>query len=53
MCIKCHRALVKDVDVIVHYTAKNHNDNLLLDPSPFIQSNIVRAAGSGRRLRPG
>ncbi|KAF0413156.1 dTDP-glucose 4,6-dehydratase [Pediococcus acidilactici] len=33
--------LVKDVDAVVHYAAESHNDNSLIDPSPFIQTNIV------------
>ena len=34
-------SLVKDADAIVHYAAESHNDNSLLDPTPFIQTNIV------------
>lgn len=33
--------LVKDSDAVVHYAAESHNDNSLIDPSPFIQTNIV------------
>ncbi|AOW75278.1 dTDP-glucose 4,6-dehydratase [Pediococcus acidilactici] len=33
--------LVKDTDAVVHYAAESHNDNSLIDPSPFIQTNIV------------
>ncbi|WP_412988378.1 dTDP-glucose 4,6-dehydratase [Pediococcus siamensis] len=33
--------LVKDADAVVHYAAESHNDNSLIDPSPFIQTNIV------------
>lgn len=33
--------LVQKADAIVHYAAESHNDNSLLDPSPFIQTNIV------------
>ena len=33
--------LVQDTDAVVHYAAESHNDNSLVDPSPFIQSNIV------------
>ncbi len=33
--------LVKDADVVVNFAAESHNDNSLLDPSPFIRSNIV------------
>ena len=33
--------LVKNADAVVHYAAESHNDNSLIDPSPFIQTNIV------------
>ena len=33
--------LVKDADVVVHFAAESHNDNSLLDPSPFIRTNLV------------
>ena len=33
--------LVADADVVVHFAAESHNDNSLLDPSPFIQTNLV------------
>lgn len=33
--------LVKDADAVVHYAAESHNDNSLIDPSPFIQTNII------------
>ncbi|ERI06238.1 dTDP-glucose 4,6-dehydratase [Atopobium sp. oral taxon 810] len=33
--------LVADCDAIVHYAAESHNDNSILDPSPFIQTNVV------------
>lgn len=33
--------LVATADAVVHYAAESHNDNSLLDPSPFIQTNIV------------
>ncbi|MCL3776990.1 MULTISPECIES: dTDP-glucose 4,6-dehydratase [unclassified Actinomyces] len=33
--------LVQDADVVVHFAAESHNDNSLLDPSPFIQTNLV------------
>ncbi|ATU71229.1 dTDP-glucose 4,6-dehydratase [Levilactobacillus brevis] len=33
--------LVQKADAVVHYAAESHNDNSLLDPSPFIQTNIV------------
>jgi dTDP-glucose 4,6-dehydratase len=32
--------LVKDADFVVHFAAESHNDNSLLDPEPFIQTNI-------------
>ena len=33
--------LVADTDLVVHFAAESHNDNSLLDPSPFIQTNLV------------
>ena len=33
--------LVQAADAVVHYAAESHNDNSLLDPAPFIQTNIV------------
>ena len=33
--------LVADADVVVHFAAESHNDNSLLDPSPFIRTNLV------------
>ncbi|HJQ05722.1 MAG TPA: dTDP-glucose 4,6-dehydratase [Nocardioides sp.] len=33
--------LVADVDAVVHYAAESHNDNSLVDPSPFIRTNLV------------
>ncbi|MFA9354203.1 dTDP-glucose 4,6-dehydratase [Pediococcus pentosaceus] len=33
--------LVKSADAVVHYAAESHNDNSLIDPSPFIQTNII------------
>ncbi len=33
--------LTGDHDAVVHYAAESHNDNSLLDPSPFIQTNLV------------
>ena len=33
--------LVADHDMIVHYAAESHNDNSIVDPGPFIQTNIV------------
>lgn len=36
--------LVSKTDVVVHYAAESHNDNSLIDPTPFIQTNIVGTA---------
>ncbi len=33
--------LVRRADAVVHYAAESHNDNSLIDPAPFIQTNIV------------
>lgn len=33
--------LVRESDIVVNYAAESHNDNSLLDPSPFIQTNII------------
>lgn len=33
--------LVKNADAVVHYAAESHNDNSLINPSPFIQTNII------------
>ncbi len=33
--------LVDHHDVVVHFAAESHNDNSLLDPSPFIDTNLV------------
>jgi dTDP-glucose 4,6-dehydratase len=33
--------LVADHDVVVHFAAESHNDNSLVDPSPFVQTNVV------------
>lgn len=33
--------LVQKADAVVHYAAESHNDNSLLDPLPFIQTNII------------
>ena len=32
---------VAGADAVVHFAAESHNDNSLLDPSPFIQTNLV------------
>ena len=34
-------SLVATHDIVVHFAAESHNDNSLLDPSPFIQTNLV------------
>ena len=33
--------LIAEHDVVVHFAAESHNDNSLLDPSPFVQTNLV------------
>ncbi|MCL2037471.1 dTDP-glucose 4,6-dehydratase [Candidatus Saccharibacteria bacterium] len=33
--------LVKDADIIVHFAAESHNDNSLMNPRPFLDSNII------------
>jgi dTDP-glucose 4,6-dehydratase len=33
--------LVADCDMVIHFAAESHNDNSLLDPWPFIESNII------------
>jgi dTDP-glucose 4,6-dehydratase len=33
--------LVDDADVVVHFAAESHNDNSLVDPSPFIDTNLI------------
>jgi dTDP-glucose 4,6-dehydratase len=33
--------LVMNSDVVVHFAAESHNDNSLLDPSPFVTTNLV------------
>ncbi|MFW0789400.1 dTDP-glucose 4,6-dehydratase [Gordonia sp. CPCC 205333] len=33
--------LVAASDLVVHFAAESHNDNSLLDPSPFVQTNLV------------
>jgi len=33
--------LVANSDVVVHFAAESHNDNSLLDPSPFLTTNLV------------
>src|SRR5450631_761962 len=34
-------ALAADSDVLVHFAAESHVDNSLLDPGPFIRTNVV------------
>jgi len=33
--------LVGDADLVVHFAAETHNDNSLVDPSPFVQTNVL------------
>ncbi|MBD5786394.1 dTDP-glucose 4,6-dehydratase [Cellulosimicrobium terreum] len=33
--------LVGECDLVVHFAAESHNDNSLLDPSPFVRTNVV------------
>ena len=33
--------LVANCDVVVHFAAESHNDNSLLDPSPFLTTNLI------------
>ena len=33
--------LVADHDLIVHFAAESHNDNSLLDPWPFVETNVI------------
>ncbi len=33
--------LVGETDVVVHFAAETHNDNSLVDPSPFLRTNII------------
>ncbi len=37
---KLVNSLVKDVDVITHFAAESHVDRSILDPAPFIKTNI-------------
>jgi dTDP-glucose 4,6-dehydratase len=34
-------SLVADTDLVVHFAAESHNDNSLVDPSPFVQTNVI------------
>lgn len=40
----CDSALLDEIvpgtDAIVHYAAESHNDNSIMDPTPFIQTNV-------------
>lgn len=44
----CDRKLVdyvtKDIDIIVHFAAESHVDRSILDPAPFIKTNVVGTA---------
>jgi dTDP-glucose 4,6-dehydratase len=33
--------LVGESDLVVHFAAETHNDNSLVDPSPFVQTNVM------------
>jgi len=33
--------LVAEADVVVHFAAETHNDNSLLDPAPFVRTNLL------------
>jgi dTDP-glucose 4,6-dehydratase len=33
--------LVAECDCVVHFAAESHNDNSLLDPAPFVSTNVV------------
>jgi dTDP-glucose 4,6-dehydratase len=33
--------LVAGSDLVVHFAAESHNDNSLVDPSPFLQTNVI------------
>lgn len=33
--------LVSENDIVVHFAAESHNDNSLLDPSIFVQTNVI------------
>ncbi|WP_066905740.1 dTDP-glucose 4,6-dehydratase [Millisia brevis] len=37
-------AVVADADLVVNFAAETHNDNSLVDPSPFVHSNLVGTA---------
>jgi len=33
--------LVKDADIVVHFAAESHNDNSLIGPRPFVDTNLI------------
>lgn len=33
--------LVRQADAVVHFAAESHNDNSVMDPSPFVQTNLI------------
>jgi len=33
--------LVANVDIVVHFAAESHNDNSLINPWPFVESNLI------------
>lgn len=33
--------LVQNTDAVIHYAAESHNDNSLIDPFPFVQTNLI------------
>ena len=33
--------LVAVADAVVHFAAESHNDNSLVDPSPFLRTNVI------------
>jgi dTDP-glucose 4,6-dehydratase len=52
--------LVGEADLVVHFAAETHNDNSLVDPSPFVRTNVlgtftlleaVRRHGQDREVR--
>ncbi len=34
-------SLVAEADAVIHFAAESHNDNSLLDPAPFVSTNLV------------
>ena len=45
--------LAADADAIVHFAAESHNDNSILDPTPFLKTNVedLHAFAGGARTR--